>query len=158
MPASAHDRKGFPQPTQSSSTTRPTPLSHGTIKWFNTASGYGYIVLDEGDKDLFVHQADVAANLLDQLTSGDRVAFDQRDGGMGPQAINVQAVTATVERLNREAPAGATQPTSHQELPDGLDWAEFLRRSFPHHRRHDFEALRAYALYSNRTATLPIAA
>lgn len=158
MTASSADRAGSPHPTKSSSTTSGSPLSQGTIKWFNAASGYGYIVLDEGEKELFVHRADVEADLLAQLASGDRVEFEQRAGGMGPQAINVRAITATVQQLTDTTHARAAQPTRHQELPDGLDWEEFLHRSFPHHRRHDFDALRAYALYSSRKATLPTAA
>lgn len=134
------------------------PVAFGSVKWFNASSGYGYIVSDEGEKDLFVHRANVAPDVLAELAAGDRVEFERRDGGMGPQAINVEAITATVERLTDEVPARAPNRASGQELPDDLVWEEFLRRFFPDRRRHDFEALRAYAVYRSCAAAPPIAA
>ncbi len=65
-------------------------MASGTVKWFNNASGYGYIVPDEGGRDLFVHRASIGGEAT--VTEGERVEFDSREGGMGPQAINVVAL------------------------------------------------------------------
>ena len=63
-------------------------MTSGRVKWFNAASGYGFISPDGGGADLFVHRASIGGG-LSQVTEGDRVVFDAREGGMGPEAINV---------------------------------------------------------------------
>jgi cold shock protein len=63
-------------------------VTNGTVKWFNAASGYGFISPDGGGADLFVHRASIGGG-LSQVTEGDRVVFQAREGGMGPEAINV---------------------------------------------------------------------
>jgi CspA family cold shock protein len=63
-------------------------VTSGTVKWFNAASGYGFIAPDGGGADLFVHRASIGGG-LSHMTDGDRVVFDSREGGMGPEAINV---------------------------------------------------------------------
>ncbi len=53
--------------------------SHGTVKFFNNAKGYGIIVSDEGD-DHFVHYSDIAMNGYKKLATDDQVEFDQISG------------------------------------------------------------------------------
>ncbi len=64
----------------------------GTIKFFNHSKGFGFIVPDEGGKDIFVHISAVEGSGLTSLSEGMRVTFetepDQR--GRGPQAVNLQ--------------------------------------------------------------------
>jgi cold shock CspA family protein len=64
-------------------------VASGTVKWFNEASGFGFIVPDRGGQDLFVHRASIGAELRLTMATGARVEFMPRDGGMGPEAINV---------------------------------------------------------------------
>jgi cold shock protein len=65
-------------------------VATGTVRWFNDPSGYGYIVPDEGGKDLFVHRGSIVGDWrTTTLTEGARVVFKRRQGGMGPEAINV---------------------------------------------------------------------
>jgi CspA family cold shock protein len=69
-------------------------VTSGRVKWFNAASGYGFISPEGGGADLFVHRASIGGG-LSQVTEGDRVVFDSREGGMGPEAINVGLGTHT---------------------------------------------------------------
>lgn len=61
-------------------------MSTGTVKFFNNAKRFGFIVPDEGDKDIFVHQS----GLVDTIAEGDKVTYDVEDGEKGPSAVNVK--------------------------------------------------------------------
>ncbi len=65
----------------------------GTVKWFNSSKGYGFIAY-EGGKDLFVHYSAIqdAGTGYRSLNEGDRVEFDVADSPKGPQATNVLKV------------------------------------------------------------------
>ncbi len=64
--------------------------STGTVKWFNAATGYGFIA-HEGGKDLFVHFSEIqdAGNGYRSLNEGDAVEFTIGNSPKGPQATNV---------------------------------------------------------------------
>ena len=64
-----------------------TRVARGRVKWFNDASGYGFIVPDDAGSDLYVPGGNLVGTTL---TAGDRVEFDARVAGMGPEAINVR--------------------------------------------------------------------
>jgi CspA family cold shock protein len=64
-------------------------MSSGLVKWFNDASGYGFIVPDEGGSELFVRQTSLSGDIRATLSEGTRVEFERREGGMGPEAIDV---------------------------------------------------------------------
>jgi CspA family cold shock protein len=78
----------------------------GLVKWFNEASGYGFIVPDEGETDLFVRRGSMSADAGVRLSEGERVQFEAREGGMGSEAINVLPLAASEECAHR-APRGA---------------------------------------------------
>ena len=66
-------------------------MTSGTVKWFNQPNGYGYIVADDGGADLFVHRGNIVGDWrTNALAEGERVGFEQRKGGMGPEAVNVR--------------------------------------------------------------------
>lgn len=68
-------------------------MASGLVKWFNDASGYGLIAPDAGGKDLFVHRGSIAGDWRKAtLTEGERVEFEPREGGMGPEAIDVRSL------------------------------------------------------------------
>lgn len=58
----------------------------GTVKWFNTTKGYGFIARDKG-KDIFVHSNSLRKT--DYLKEGDTVEFTVVEGKKGPQADDV---------------------------------------------------------------------
>ncbi|MGA9751890.1 MAG: cold-shock protein [Acidobacteriota bacterium] len=64
-------------------------MAKGTVKWFDEKKGYGFITMDEG-KDVFVHYSGIIGDGFRKLTEGDRVTFEVKEGGKGPQADQVQ--------------------------------------------------------------------
>jgi CspA family cold shock protein len=64
-------------------------MTVGTVKWFNTSRGYGFIQPEEGN-DVFVHVSAIQDG--DALQDGQAVEFDITQGQKGPQAANVRAV------------------------------------------------------------------
>jgi CspA family cold shock protein len=64
----------------------------GTVKWFNDTKGYGFITLDDGSKDCFVHHSAIQGNGFKSLAEGDRVQFDVVQGQKGPAAENVTKI------------------------------------------------------------------
>ena len=63
----------------------------GTVKWFDTAKGYGFITTDEG-KELFVHYSSIKTEGFKQLKRGQNVEFEIIEGDRGPQASEVIAL------------------------------------------------------------------
>ncbi|HEY8466225.1 MAG TPA: cold shock domain-containing protein [Solirubrobacterales bacterium] len=61
--------------------------STGTVKWFNSEKGFGFISPDDGSSDLFVHQSAAAP---DVLAEGNKVSFDAERTDKGPRATNVR--------------------------------------------------------------------
>lgn len=62
---------------------------NGTVKWFDAAKGYGFIVRDSGG-DAFVHANELADPSARALADNDRVAFEIVQGAKGPAATNVR--------------------------------------------------------------------
>jgi len=65
-------------------------VATGTIKWFSDERGYGFIVPDEGGKDVFVHRSEIATPNVQNLEEGQKVEFEMGKGRKGPVAINVR--------------------------------------------------------------------
>lgn len=60
----------------------------GTVKWFNSEKGYGFITTEEG-KDVFVHYSGISGDGYKTLDEGQNVEFEITQGPKGDQAINV---------------------------------------------------------------------
>ena len=63
----------------------------GTVKWFNSSKGYGFISQEEGD-DVFVHYHQIQTEGFKTLGEGQKVEFTLGEGEKGPQAIEVQVI------------------------------------------------------------------
>lgn len=61
----------------------------GTVKWFNSEKGFGFIEV-EGEKDVFVHFSAIQSSApRKSLEEGEKVQFEVEQGNRGPQAVNV---------------------------------------------------------------------
>jgi CspA family cold shock protein len=63
-------------------------MEKGTVKWFNSSKGYGFINREEGD-DVFVHFNAIIGDGYKSLDEGDEVQFEVTEGPKGLQASNV---------------------------------------------------------------------
>ena len=67
-------------------------MARGTVKWFNSDKGYGFISQDDGGKDVFVHFSEIDAAGFRNLEEGQHVEFEIGSGERGPQALRVRTV------------------------------------------------------------------
>ena len=67
-------------------------MAQGTVKWFNSEKGYGFIERADGEGDIFVHYSEIDAGGFRSLDEGQRVEFEVGQGTKGPQATGVRAV------------------------------------------------------------------
>lgn len=67
-------------------------MTTGTVKWFNEAKGFGFIVQDNGGDDVFVHFNAIQGSGFRTLAEGQKVQFDVQKGPKGLQAANVVAI------------------------------------------------------------------
>lgn len=60
----------------------------GTVKWFNTNKGFGFILTDDG-REVFVHYTDICSDGFKNLSEGDKVLFEISETGKGLRAVRV---------------------------------------------------------------------
>jgi len=65
-------------------------MATGTVKFFNTSRGFGFISPDDGSKDVFVHISAVEQSGMTTLNEGQKVTFDVEADERGPKAANLQ--------------------------------------------------------------------
>ncbi|MAX91154.1 MAG: cold shock domain protein CspD [Pseudomonas sp.] len=71
----------------------------GKVKWFNNAKGYGFIVADGGDEDLFAHYSAIQMEGYRTLKAGQAVMFDILQGPKGLHATNIRSLQTTGEAV-----------------------------------------------------------
>jgi len=73
----------------------------GTVKFFNTTRGFGFIAPDDGGKDVFVHVTAVEQAGMGTLTEGQKVNFQVQDDQRGPKAVDLSAPKYLMFRRDR---------------------------------------------------------
>ncbi len=67
-------------------------MKQGTVKWFNSTKGYGFIVSDEDGEEVFVHYSTIEGEGYKSLNEGDVVQFESSTGPKGPSTTKVVKV------------------------------------------------------------------
>lgn len=65
---------------------------NGTVKWFNSEKGFGFITPAQGGKDLFVHFSGIVGENYRTLNEGDKVEFLVQESQRGPAAVEVVVI------------------------------------------------------------------
>ncbi|MAK81517.1 MAG: cold-shock protein [Phenylobacterium sp.] len=67
-------------------------MASGTVKWFNTTKGYGFIQPDDGGKDVFVHISAVEQAGMRALNEGDKVSYQLREERGKTAAVDLKTL------------------------------------------------------------------
>ena len=63
-------------------------MQEGTVKFFNVTKGFGFIVPENGDSEIFVH----STGLIDEIRENDKVQYEVANGKKGLNAVNVKVI------------------------------------------------------------------
>lgn len=72
-------------------------MPKGTVKWFNNAKGYGFILPEDGSKDIFAHYSAITMEGYKTLKAGQEVNFDIIEGEKGLHATNIMPTERSVQ-------------------------------------------------------------
>ncbi|GGB90827.1 hypothetical protein GCM10011352_16080 [Marinobacterium zhoushanense] len=67
-------------------------MQTGKVKWFNNAKGYGFILSEEFDEELFAHFSAILAEGYKSLKAGQTVQFETKEGPKGIHAVNIRTL------------------------------------------------------------------
>ena len=67
-------------------------MATGTVKWFSTEKGFGFITPEGGGADVFAHYSAIESNGYKSLDEGQKVQFEVAQGPKGPQAEHIRPV------------------------------------------------------------------
>ena len=81
---------GAPRPPRRERDTGATVEMRGTVKWYNAAKGFGFVVVPEGGKDVFVHVSVLEQQGLTNLAEGQGVVMQVAQGAKGPEAVSIR--------------------------------------------------------------------
>ncbi len=72
-------------------------MASGTVKWFSNAKGYGFILPDDGEEDVFAHFSAIEMDGYKTLKQGQKVQFEINHGPKGLQASSIRALSSESE-------------------------------------------------------------
>ncbi len=78
-------------------------MPQGTVKWFNNAKGYGFIVEDGCTEDLFAHFSTIQMDGYKTLKAGQQVTFEKQPGPKGIHAVNISPLTTATAKSTTES-------------------------------------------------------
>lgn len=101
-------------------------MPSGKVKFFDVAKGYGFLVPDEGGRDVFVHMRQVRRAKLKELVPGETLLFEVTEERGRPEAAQLQRPSAEPKRRvitlkSRETPAAEAGPGSSGAAQMGLE-------------------------------------
>ncbi|NLB47541.1 MAG: cold-shock protein [Microbacteriaceae bacterium] len=67
-------------------------MATGTVKWFDSAKGYGFIAPDDGSKDVFAHFSEIEGSGHRNLEENQKVEYEVEQGPKGPQASSIRGL------------------------------------------------------------------
>ena len=76
-------------------------MNNGTVKWFNSDKGFGFITGEDGN-DVFAHFSAIQGDGFKTLDEGQAVSYDIEEGQRGPQAVNIRKIMLNFNHLNRD--------------------------------------------------------
>ncbi|KXU36404.1 cold-shock protein [Ventosimonas gracilis] len=86
----------------------------GKVKWFNNAKGYGFILADGREEDLFAHYSAIQMSGYRSLKAGQAVCFEIVHGPKGLHAVNISSVSADVPASNASETAQSAPVKFHE--------------------------------------------
>jgi CspA family cold shock protein len=74
----------------------PSPsVRYGTVKWFNSEKGFGFLAQDQGGPDVFIHYSEIKTPGFRYMEEGERVQYQVRQGSKGPIAVEIEPLDRT---------------------------------------------------------------
>lgn len=85
-------------------------MTKGTVKWFNNAKGYGFILADDSGEDIFAHYSAIEMEGYKSLKAGQEVGFDIQSGDKGAHASNIRASSSPDNSALNGSTSNTAQP------------------------------------------------
>jgi cold shock protein len=135
-------------------------MAQGTVKWFNGEKGFGFISVDGGGADVFVHYSAIDAGGYRSLEEGQRVQFEIGQGNKGPQATGVRIVGRPVSLQATGPPpfrgSGPVPFAADRRDPSGRPGEPHRDPSRRPRSRTSPQPVRARCSYSARRSAGPV--
>lgn len=91
-------------------------MKSGIVKWFNNAKGYGFILPDSGDSDIFAHYSSIDMDGYRTLKAGQQVLFDTISGPKGLHATNIRSSNDDAEHEQETESANESELEQAQQV------------------------------------------
>ncbi len=65
-------------------------MATGTVKWFNNAKGYGFVLAEKSNEDLFIHYSSIQMDGYKSLKAGQAIEYEVQEGPKGMHAVNIR--------------------------------------------------------------------
>ena len=99
----------------------------GRVKWFNNAKGYGFILPEDGDEDLFVHYSSIQMDGYKTLKAGQGVTYELLQGPKGSHAVNI----VLLDLPPPESEPTSSEPSSEDDSDDSAQGDETSTQDQP---------------------------
>ncbi|MAD43989.1 MAG: cold shock domain protein CspD [Oceanospirillaceae bacterium] len=101
-------------------------MKTGKVKWFNNAKGYGFILADDSNEDLFAHYSMIEMDGYRTLKAGQTVVFDTKPSEKGTHAINIRTIdqeTGEPSEAKEASPASKGEPVAARQTDSKTETA-----------------------------------